>query len=54
VSGAVVAGVTPGSPGEQSGLAPRDVIVSLNGIAVDSPTTLTTLRTAITLETWCS
>ncbi|HWR48044.1 MAG TPA: trypsin-like peptidase domain-containing protein [Pseudonocardiaceae bacterium] len=43
VSGAVVAGVMPGSPGEQSGLSAGDVIVSLDGAAVDSPTTLTTL-----------
>jgi S1-C subfamily serine protease len=44
-SGATVAGVTPGSPGEQSGLAPGDVIVSLDGAAIDSPATLTTLLT---------
>jgi S1-C subfamily serine protease len=43
VAGVVVAGVTPGSPGEQSGLAAGDVIVSLDGAAVDSPTTLTSL-----------
>ncbi|MGH7743652.1 MAG: S1C family serine protease [Candidatus Dormibacteria bacterium] len=42
-SGAVVAGVTPSSPSEQSGLAAGDVIVSLGGAAVDSPTTLATL-----------
>ncbi len=45
VAGVVVAGVTPGSPGEQSGLAAGDVIVSLDGAAVDSPTTLTSLLT---------
>lgn len=43
VPGVAVAGVTPGSPGEQSGLAAGDVIVSLDGAAVDSPTTLTSL-----------
>lgn len=43
ISGAVVAGVTPGSPGEQSGLSAGDVIVSLDGAAVDSPATLATL-----------
>ncbi|HZD14908.1 MAG TPA: trypsin-like peptidase domain-containing protein, partial [Pseudonocardiaceae bacterium] len=42
-SGAVVAGVTPSSPNEQSGLAAGDVIVALGGAAVDSPTTLATL-----------
>jgi S1-C subfamily serine protease len=45
-SGALVAGVTPGSPAEQSGLAAGDVIVSVDGAAVDSPSTLTTLLTA--------
>jgi len=45
VPGALVAGVTPGSPGEQSGLATGDIIVSLDGTTVDSPTTLTTLLT---------
>ncbi|MGB8253939.1 MAG: trypsin-like peptidase domain-containing protein [Pseudonocardiaceae bacterium] len=43
--GVVVAGVTSGSPSEQSGLAAGDVIVSLDGGAVDSPTTLTSLLT---------
>lgn len=43
VSGAVVAGVMSGSPGAQSGLTAGDVIVSFDGAAVDSPTTLTTL-----------
>jgi S1-C subfamily serine protease len=43
VSGAVVAGVRPGSPGEQSGLSAGDIIVSLDGAAVDSPTALATL-----------
>jgi S1-C subfamily serine protease len=45
VPGVLVAGVTPGSPGEQSGLAPGDVIMSLDGATVDSPTTLTSLLT---------
>jgi S1-C subfamily serine protease len=43
VSGVTVAGVTPGSPSEQSGLAPGDVIVSLDGVAIDSPATLISL-----------
>jgi S1-C subfamily serine protease len=43
--GALVAGVTPGSPGDQTGLTAGDVIVSLDGVAVGSPTTLTTLLT---------
>jgi S1-C subfamily serine protease len=46
VPGVLVAGVTPGSPGEQSGLAAGDVIMSLDGATVDSPTTLTSLLTA--------
>ncbi len=45
VPGIAVAGVNPGSPGEQAGLAAGDVIVSLDGAAVDSPTTLTSLLT---------
>ncbi|MGH3770460.1 MAG: S1C family serine protease [Pseudonocardiaceae bacterium] len=44
-SGALVAGVTPGSPAEQSGLAAGDVIVSVGGATVDSSATLTTLLT---------
>jgi S1-C subfamily serine protease len=44
-SGALVAGVTPGSPAEQSGLAAGDIIVSVDAAAVDSPATLTTLLT---------
>ena len=43
--GTLVAGVMPGSPAERAGLAPGDVIVALDGIAVDSPATLTTLLT---------
>ena len=42
-SGATVAGVLPGSPAAQAGLAAGDVIVSVNGQTVDSPTTLSTL-----------
>ncbi|MDQ2879778.1 MAG: S1C family serine protease [Actinomycetota bacterium] len=45
-SGALVAGVTPGSPAEQSGLTAGDVIVSVDTAAADSPATLTTLLTA--------
>jgi S1-C subfamily serine protease len=45
VPGVAVAGVNRGSPGEQAGLAAGDVIVSLDGAAVDSPTTLTSLLT---------
>ncbi|PZS39383.1 MAG: serine protease, partial [Pseudonocardiales bacterium] len=45
VPGVLVAGVPAGSPGEQSGLSAGDVIVSLDGAAVDSPTTLTGLLT---------
>jgi S1-C subfamily serine protease len=43
VSGAVVADVLPGSPAEQAGLSQGDTITSLNGTAVDSFDTLTTL-----------
>src|SRR4051812_31376273 len=35
--GAVVSTVAPGSPAEQAGLKPGDVIESLQGIAIDSP-----------------
>jgi membrane-associated protease RseP (regulator of RpoE activity) len=34
---AVVGKVAPGSPAEQAGLQPQDVIESLQGIAIDSP-----------------
>jgi len=34
--GAVVAGVEPGSPGEQAGLKPGDVITRLNDRPIDS------------------
>ena len=43
VSGAFVADVLPGSPAEQAGLSQGDIITSLNGTAVDSFDTLTTL-----------
>ena len=42
-SGALVASVVSGAPAAQAGLAAGDTIVSLNGHAVDSPTTLSTL-----------
>jgi S1-C subfamily serine protease len=42
-AGATVSGVVPGSPAEAAGLAAGDVIVSVGGQPVDSPTTLTTL-----------
>ena len=42
-SGVLIAGVTPGSPAEQSGLTAGDVIMSVDGAAVDSPAALTTL-----------
>jgi len=38
--GALVAGVVPASPAQQSGLVPGDVITSLDGTSVGSPTTL--------------
>ena len=41
-SGAVVRAVVPGSPAERVGLEPGDVIVSLGGRPVGSPTALTT------------
>jgi S1-C subfamily serine protease len=44
-SGALVAGVLPGSPAAQSGLSAGDVIVSVDAAAVDSAATLTTLLT---------
>ena len=42
-SGATVAGVLSGSPAEKAGLAAGDVIVSVDGQSVDSPTGLSTL-----------
>jgi S1-C subfamily serine protease len=44
-SGALVAGIMPGSPAERAGLVPGDVIVALDGTMVDSPATLTALLT---------
>jgi S1-C subfamily serine protease len=43
VGGAAVLGVVSGSPAEAAGLTRGDVIVSVDGQAVDSPTTLTGL-----------
>jgi S1-C subfamily serine protease len=43
VSGALVTSVTPGSPAAGSGLATGDVIVSMDGTAVASPTTMITI-----------
>ncbi len=42
-SGATIAGVLSGSPAAQAGLAAGDTIVSVDGQAVDSPTTLSSL-----------
>ncbi len=42
-SGAVIAQVITSSPAQEAGLAAGDVITSVNGQNVDSPTTLTTL-----------
>jgi len=41
--GVAVAGVQAGSPAERAGLGAGDTIVALDGLAVDSPTTLTNL-----------
>ena len=43
VSGATVAGVLPGLPGDQAELAAGDVIVAVDDTAVDSAATLTTV-----------
>jgi S1-C subfamily serine protease len=42
-SGALIASVVSGAPAAQAGLAAGDTIVSIDGQAVDSPTTLSTL-----------
>ena len=39
-SGAVIAGVVPGGPAATAGLVPGDVITSINGHAVSTPTSL--------------
>jgi len=44
--GALVAGVLAGSPADAAGLAAGDVIVAVDGAAVDSPTTLTSILSA--------
>ncbi len=41
--GALVAQLTPGGPAEKAGLKPGDVVLALNGHAVDSSTSLTRL-----------
>src|SRR5438105_9055985 len=46
-SGGAVAGVQPGTPAEQAGIAAGDVITSLDGKSVTSPSTL---RTAIRMH----
>jgi putative serine protease PepD len=40
-SGALVLSVQPGSPAEQAALQVNDVIVALNGVAIQSPANLT-------------
>lgn len=45
-SGAVVVGVVPNSPADSAGLSAGDVIVSLGGKAVSSPSSLTTMTGA--------
>ncbi len=45
-SGAVITSVVPGSPADAAGLAPGDLITSLGGQAVSSPTALTTVIAA--------
>jgi len=43
ISGAVISGVLPASPAEKAGLATGDVITSINGQPVVSPSTLTAI-----------
>ncbi|MEV6609200.1 trypsin-like peptidase domain-containing protein [Kutzneria sp. NPDC051319] len=45
VNGAVVSGLLPNSPAQAAGISEGDVVTSVNGQAVDSPNTLTTLLT---------
>jgi S1-C subfamily serine protease len=47
VTGAVVVGVWPGTPAESAGLVSGDVIVSLDGQSVGTPTELTTMMQAL-------
>jgi S1-C subfamily serine protease len=47
VAGATIAGVWPGTPANSAGLAPGDVIVSVNGQSVSTPTELTTMLEAL-------
>jgi S1-C subfamily serine protease len=47
VTGAVVVGVSSGTPAESAGLVPGDVIVSINGQSVGTPTELTTMLQAL-------
>jgi len=44
--GALVAGVVAGSPADAAGISAGDVIVAVDGAAVDSPPTLTSILSA--------